>query len=129
MTKQVSQLDTGGYFVCLTVADESPLEPGVFLMPAGTVDAPPPEIPEGQRAKWADGWVFEDIPQPDTAPEAPATILTYAQKRAVEYPPVADYLDAIVKGDQTQLQAYIDTCLAVKAKYPKTLEEPVPSAD
>ena len=44
---------------------------------------------------------------------------TYDQKRRDEYPPIADYLDAIVKGDDVQKQAYIDACLAVKAKYPK----------
>lgn len=31
----------------------------------------------------------------------------------------ADYLDGIVKGDQTQVDKYIADCLAVKAKYPK----------
>ena len=46
--------------------------------------------------------------------------ITYAQKRAAEYPPFTDYLDGIVKGDQSQIQAYIDACLAVKAKYPKS---------
>lgn len=45
--------------------------------------------------------------------------LTYAQKRAAEYPPMANYLDGIVKGDQNQVQKYINDCLAVKAKYPK----------
>ena len=43
----------------------------------------------------------------------------YQRKRAAEYPPMADYIDGIVKGDQAQVQAYIDACLAVKAKYPK----------
>jgi hypothetical protein len=43
----------------------------------------------------------------------------YQRKRAAEYPPMADYLDAVVKGDQAQMQAYVDACLAVKAKYPK----------
>jgi hypothetical protein len=43
----------------------------------------------------------------------------YQAKRAAEYPPMADYLDAIVKGDTAQQQAYITACLAVKAKYPK----------
>jgi hypothetical protein len=43
----------------------------------------------------------------------------YQRQRAAEYPPMADYLDAVVKGDQAQMQAYIDACLAVKAKYPK----------
>lgn len=40
-------------------------------------------------------------------------------QRAKSYPPVADYLDGMVKGDQAQVQAYIDACLAVKDKYPK----------
>jgi len=43
----------------------------------------------------------------------------YIEKRALEYPDFKDYLDGVVKGDQTQIQAYIDACLAVKAKYPK----------
>ena len=43
----------------------------------------------------------------------------YQRNRAKEYPPITDYLDGIVKGDTEQVQAYIDACLAVKAKYPK----------
>lgn len=43
----------------------------------------------------------------------------YKRLRAKEYPPITDYLDAVVKGDQAQVQAYIDACLSVKAKYPK----------
>jgi hypothetical protein len=43
----------------------------------------------------------------------------YKAKRAAEYPPYTDYLDGIVKGDNTQVQAYIDACNAVKNKYPK----------
>ena len=45
--------------------------------------------------------------------------LTYAQKRLDEYPPITDYLDGIVKGDQEQVNKYITDCQAVKAKYPK----------
>lgn len=43
----------------------------------------------------------------------------YKSKRAAEYPDYRNYLDGLVKGDQAQMQAYIDACLAVKAKYPK----------
>ena len=43
----------------------------------------------------------------------------YKAKRASEYPPITDYLDGVVKGDQTQIDKYIADCLAVKAKYPK----------
>jgi hypothetical protein len=44
---------------------------------------------------------------------------SYKEKRFAEYPDFKDYLDGIVKGDQAQIQAYIDACLAVKQKYPK----------
>ena len=43
----------------------------------------------------------------------------YKAKRQSEYPPMTDYLDGVVKGDQAQIDAYIAACLAVKAKYPK----------
>ena len=43
----------------------------------------------------------------------------YQRLRAKEYPDFKEYLDGIVKGDTAQMQAYIDACLAVKAKYPK----------
>jgi hypothetical protein len=43
----------------------------------------------------------------------------YKYQRAREYPPIADYIDGVVKGDQAQIDAYIAACLAVKAKYPK----------
>lgn len=39
--------------------------------------------------------------------------------RKESYPPMSDYLDAIVKNDSAQLQKYLDDCLAVKTKYPK----------
>lgn len=57
---------------------------------------------------------------------------TYAELRAAEYPPMADFLDAQVKinsGDnelisegQVQLSAYYEKCLEIKAKYPKTFK-------
>ena len=43
----------------------------------------------------------------------------YKAKRAAEYPPMADYIDGVVKGDQAQIDAYVAACQAVKAKYPK----------
>lgn len=49
----------------------------------------------------------------------PVLFPTYQSLRQEAYPPFTDYLDGIVKGDQAQVQKYIDDCLAVKAKYPK----------
>jgi hypothetical protein len=39
--------------------------------------------------------------------------------RAEAYPPMADYLDAKVKGDAAQESDYLAKCQAVKVKYPK----------
>jgi hypothetical protein len=50
-----------------------------------------------------------------TAPLEPS----YADKRHAAYPPISDYLDGVVKGDQAQIDAYIAACKAVKTKYPK----------
>ena len=55
-------------------------------------------------------WAAEQVELAKTA---------YQRQRSFEYPPIADYLDGIVKGDTEQVQAYVDACLAVKAKYPK----------
>jgi hypothetical protein len=55
----------------------------------------------------------------ETAVQAYIDAHAYIEKRQAEYPPITDYIDGIVKGDQTQIQTYIDACLAVKAKYPK----------
>jgi hypothetical protein len=43
----------------------------------------------------------------------------YQRQRKNEYPPLADYIDGVVKGDQDQIDEYIQKCLAVKLKYPK----------
>lgn len=43
----------------------------------------------------------------------------YKYQRSAEYPPITDYLDGVVKGDQAQIDKYIADCQAVKAKYPK----------
>ena len=43
----------------------------------------------------------------------------YKYSRAKAYPPMTDYLDGVVKGDQAQIDVYIAACLAVKAENPK----------
>ena len=53
------------------------------------------------------------------AAEALVEANAYKAKRAAEYPPITDYLDGVVKGNQAQIDKYIADCLAVKEKYPK----------
>jgi hypothetical protein len=123
MTKVVCQLDPEGYFAYTTVADESPLEPGVFLIPGSCVDANEPVVPDGMRARWSDGWVLEELPPPpEPLPEPTEYVPTWSDHRRSEYPHFSDYLDGVVKGDQAQIDKYIADCLAVKNKYPKTQE-------
>lgn len=76
MDKIISQLDADGYFVGPVVADPSPLEIDIFLIPGGAVDAAPPSVPDGQRALWSgSGFIFEDIPQPPAPPAPPPLTL------------------------------------------------------
>jgi signal transduction protein with GAF and PtsI domain len=68
-----------------------------------------------------------DIPKPTMAQldafEAQANeverLNLVVANRANEYPDFKEYLDGIVKGDDAQIQKYINDCLAVKVKYPK----------
>ena len=63
---------------------------------------------------------YENIVEYDNnAVEALIASEAYKELRAKEYPDFKDYLDGIVKNDKAQIQAYIDACQAVKAKYPK----------
>ncbi|MGP3698793.1 hypothetical protein [Rhodobacter sp. NSM] len=60
---KVMQLNETGHFVGIEEADESPLERGVFLIPAGCIEAPDPDPPAGSRARWTGaGWVYEPLP-------------------------------------------------------------------
>jgi hypothetical protein len=63
---------------------------------------------------------LKDLPQEQLDAMTEESIAQeYKFKRQQEYPPFTDYIDGLVKGDQAQMQAYIDACQAVKAKYPK----------
>jgi hypothetical protein len=68
-----------------------------------------PELIDGV---WKQVWVVSDA----TYKEHLDRVLFV---RANEYPPMYEYLDGIVKGDQEQIDKYINDCLAVKNKYPK----------
>jgi hypothetical protein len=59
-----------GVFISIDFAQESPLEPGVFLLPAGATFVEPPQAPEGKQAVWKGGsWEVQDIPKPEPQPE------------------------------------------------------------
>ena len=49
-------------------------------------------------------------------------IVNYQLLREPLYPNQSEYLDAVVKGDDTAIQQYKDKCLTVKLKYPKAIQ-------
>lgn len=71
-TKVVYQTDFNGVYVGPTLADPSPLEPGVWLIPAGCVEVPPPAVDAGFIAVWRDGdWQVMRLPSEEVAAENP----------------------------------------------------------
>jgi len=70
----------------------------------------------GNVAYDADG---NEVAYDKAAVQAYVDAHAYIDKRASEYPPITDYIDGVVKGDQAQIDKYIADCLAVKAKFPK----------
>lgn len=53
MSKTAYQYDTAGLYIGETVADESPLEPGVYLLPARcTIKPPPATVTDGKVPRW-----------------------------------------------------------------------------
>ena len=74
------------------------------------------KVIRGDIAYDADG---NEVAYDKDAVQAYVDAHAYIAKRAAEYPPITDYIDGVVKGDQKQINKYIADCLAVKAKYPK----------
>ena len=70
----------------------------------------------GETAYDANG---NEVAYDKSAVQAYVDAHAYIAKRASEYPPITDYIDGVVKGDQVQIDKYIADCLAVKARHPK----------
>lgn len=62
--KTVYQADHQGFYVGQVPADESPLEPGVFLLPGGAVETQPPlSWPEDKWPRWnGSKWMLVNKP-------------------------------------------------------------------
>ena len=106
-----------GVFLGQSLADESPLEPGVFLVPAYATATPPPETGNGEYACWEnDAWSvkIEETIDPDPEPEEELSVpvsITPRQgmimlSRAGLLAPVNAAIDAI--GGQSGEEARID---------------------
>lgn len=67
-TTPAYQFDLAGLYLCETVAHESPLEPGVFHVPARCTLTPPPEhVPDDKWPRWnGSSWDLVIRPKPST---------------------------------------------------------------
>lgn len=65
MTITVYQCDAEGWLIGTSPAFESPLEPGVYMIPAGCTPEPPPaDVPDGTFPRWVAGrWATQVYPQ------------------------------------------------------------------
>lgn len=123
-TKTVFQTGDNGVFIGATEADESPLEPGVFLIPGGCVEVAPPAANDNEIQRWTGGgWVVEPRPvepeQPNEDPE-PMTIEYVQAIRRNAYRSESDPLFMEWQYDQTAEaeQAWCDKVIEIKARYP-----------
>jgi hypothetical protein len=92
--KTVYQLDQTGAYLGETIAHESPLEPGVYLIPGGCVEIAPPETKEGEVAIWDGVWTLVDLPEPEKPKEPTAEELA-AQKVAARKAEIFGLLNEI----------------------------------
>jgi hypothetical protein len=109
---------TTGEFLSSGTADESPLEPGVWLFPANSTDVPPLDQVQGKTQHFVDGaWEYRDIAVA-VEPELDPYFTSYQYQRAMNYPAIGDQLDALFHAGvfPADMAAKIQ---AVKDQFPK----------
>ncbi len=69
--------NTGSY-LGNSLADESPLDPGVYLVPAHSTSVKPPISRDGKQSVWKNNkWEMLDIPKLNSEPEAKPMPVTW----------------------------------------------------
>lgn len=99
---QVIQLDPQGFFVGFTEGDESPLEPGVLLLPGGCILAEEPAFdPDTHSAQW-DGaaWTYAALPGPEPLPPAPTEADLLAAWRDTRVLTRTEFCTALLRADK-----------------------------
>jgi hypothetical protein len=123
----------------MNTTDFGPVKPSITTFYGGyrvPVALQQVDIPIGTDGSTAKGWrgyllelagltEFEfdraaaELPAGDYSADRLA-VLTEAvhQERRAAYPPIEDYIDGVVKGDDAQVTAYKAKCLEVKKRHP-----------
>jgi hypothetical protein len=125
----VYQTDYEGYLVAAVNADPDPLTPGNWLIPGGCVEAAPPTLSVGQRAKWSKGkWVIvepEPKPTPEPEPEpTPEELKAVAEaKRQSAYTQEADPLFFKWQAGEAAQEEWLAKREEIRLRYPYPMEE------
>ncbi|MGO4738661.1 hypothetical protein AB4099_19085 [Bosea sp. 2KB_26] len=121
-TKTVYQTNNVGIYLGETVADESPLEPGVWLTPGGCVTVPPPVRSEGELAKWdpnTETWSIV-VPPPDPEPEPgpPKKIVLISTFWSRMTDEEAEAVDGAIAGTSVRLRRVFNALGALPNHHP-----------
>ena len=100
------------------VVDESDIPPHATIVVPPTLHAQVAILWDQDKSAWS---YVEVAPTDPEQAKYMLEVFDYAKCRQLEYPPKEDYLDAIVKNDVAQQNAYVEACQAVKDKWPKTM--------
>lgn len=118
-----------GEYLGSGIADESPLEPGVFLIPANATSKEPPAIVSGKVNRYQAGsWLTEDNPVPE--PEPSPVILTEGEQIVAldrEFAPRfaairEAYVSALMNDDSATAAARVADKTALEDEYITRLE-------
>lgn len=125
--------ETGAYLGA-GLADESPLQPGVFLVPAHATVIPPPLEQDGFVLRYADGvWVYSptedaDEPPSDLPPTTPPSLtrLTFwlaAAEIGVTKAGIRAHIDAMPEGvEKFQALAYFEEAQVYRREDPLLIQ-------
>lgn len=107
-----------GEFLGEGVADESPLEPGAYLVPAHATATAPPTSMAGKVRVWRGEWVFEDVQadQPLDPEYEPSMEEIKAQKLAA----IRSARHAVEYGGMVHDGVMYDSDATARAKYGET---------
>jgi hypothetical protein len=123
----------------MNTTDFGPVKPSIttfhggYRVPVALQQVERPSITDGETEHSWQGYLLEvggltEVEFDRAAAELPAgdysadklAMLTEAvhQERRAAYPPIEDYIDGVVKGDDAQVSAYKAKCLEVKKRHP-----------
>ncbi len=101
------------------VADESPLEPGVYLIPANATTIPPISCPEGSELFFENGeWQIREIPAQPDPEDVPSVLPNPSDQRRLAFQLEADVLFFKAQRGEATMEAWLAKVDEIRQRYP-----------